>query len=471
VCNTSHPPNQAEVLVADIGSTLTKLSAFGGLGNTNGSGTRHTPCFLGQGMALTTVAAGNVMLGLDKARQELEATCGVETSGASLMATSSAAGGLRMTVHGLTRDMTLRAAREASLGAGAIVIFTTAGRISMDNLEEIHRQNPRLILLAGGVDYGDRDVVVANARALATLRLAVPVIYAGNRAARGEVQRILHNAQVPVFVVENVYPRIDELHLEPVRQVIQDVFARHIVTALGIEQVKALVTGNVMPTPGAVMRPTELLADVLGDVLTIDVGGATTDVHSVTAGSPAYVKLMVAPEPRSKRTVEGDLGVYINAAHIVAAAGEAQLELQDLKPLPDSALAHQRAVTLTRWAVDIAVWRHAGEVRAVYGAYGRNELVEGRDLTAIKYVIGTGGALTRLGIGREILGHIKADPRQRKLLPPHDARVLLDQHYIMAAAGVLSQYYPEAATALLLDSLGLPCEEAYNGRTIHHNRP
>jgi hypothetical protein len=314
-------------------------------------------------------------------------------------------------------------------------------------------------------------VVVANARGLAALGLAIPVIYAGNTAARGEVQRLLHAAHVPVFVVENVYPRIDELNLEPVRRVIQDVFARHIITAPGMEQVKAMVTGNLMPTPGAVMRASELLADVLGDTLTVDVGGATTNVHSVTEGSPAYVRLMVAPEPRSKRTVEGDLGVYINATHIAAAVGETQLALHGVRPLPENALARQLAVQLTRWAVDIAVWRHAGELRAVYGAYGRHELVEGRDLTAIRYVLGTGGALTRLGAGREILGSIKADPRRRKLLPPPGARVLLDRHYIMAAAGVLSQHNAEAATALLLDSVGLSAQEAHDGRTVHHHRP
>ena len=70
----------------------------------------------------------------------------------------------------------------------------------------------------------------------------------------------------------------------------------------------------------------------------------------------------------------------------------------------------------------------------MYGAYGRNELVKGRDVTAIRDVIGTGGALTSLGMSREILGHIKTDPTKRKLLLPPAARVLLDQHYIMAAA-------------------------------------
>lgn len=467
-----HTPSgvtQAEVLVADIGSTLTKLSAFAGVTNPAGSHTGQAPRFLGQGVALTTVAEGNVVLGLQQARQALEATCAVDTTGTLLMASASAAGGLRMTVHGLTQDMTLRAAREASLGAGAIVTFTTAGLLSADDLAEIRQRQPNLILLAGGVDYGERDVVLANARALAALGLATPIIYAGNQAVRGEVQRLLQRAQVPVFLVDNVYPRIDELHLEPVRRLIQDVFARHIITAPGMEQVKAMVTGNVMPTPGAVMRATELLAEILGDVLTIDVGGATTDVHSVTEGSPVYARRRVAPEPHSKRTVEGDLGVYINAAHLAAAAGEAAPAPQHVVPIPEQSVARRMARDLTRWAVDIAVWRHAGALRAVYGAYGRHELVEGRDLTAIRYVIGTGGALTRLEMGQEILRHIKADPSQRKLLPPGAARVLLDQRYIMAAAGVLSQYDPTAATTLLLESLGLSSEDAHDGRTLRHD--
>lgn len=362
------PPRVAEVVVADIGSTLTKLSAFAGLEHTAGSRTGQKPRFLGQGVALTTVAEGNVVLGLHQARQNLEATCGVETAGAMLMAAASAAGGLRMTVHGLTQDMTLRAAREASLGAGAVVTFTTAGRLSADDLEVIRQQKPNAILLAGGVDYGERDIVVANAQALAALGWAIPVIYAGNKAAGGEVRRLMRTAHVPIFLVDNVYPRIDELHLEPVRRVIQEVFARHIITAPGMEQVKTKVTGDVVPTHGAVMRATELLADVLGDVLTVDVGGATTNVLSVTEGSPAYVKLMVAPEPRSKRTVEGDLGIYRNAAYIVAAAGALALDTQGVMPIPATSAARQLALALTRWAVDIAVWRHAGALRVVYGA-------------------------------------------------------------------------------------------------------
>lgn len=438
----------AEIIVADIGSTITKVSAFSGLG------AGRNACFLGQGLGLTTVAEGDVALGLEAARKDLETRVGVDTRDAALMAASSAAGGLRMTVHGLTRDMTLRAAREASLGAGAIVAFTTAGKIHPDAMEEVRRIKPNIILLAGGVDYGDREIVLANARTLASLKLDTPLIYAGNKTVSSEIRRLFESAGTPVFVVENVYPRIDELNIDPVRKVIQDVFAHHIVTAPGMENVREMVRDDIIPTPGAVMRSTEILAEAMGDVMTVDVGGATTDVHSVTEGSPEFSKMMIAPEPRSKRTVEGDLGVCVNASRIVEAVGSDLRQIENVQPIPETMSERETSALLARWAVDISVWRHAGQLRVAYGAYGRNELVEGRDLSAVKHVIGTGGALTRLGIGREILQNVKPDPRKSKLLPPVDAAVYLDQNNIMAAAGVLSRLYPQEALALLLESVG-----------------
>lgn len=438
----------AQIIAADIGSTITKVSAFAGLGDGG------TPVFLGQGLGLTTVAEGDVATGLEAARKDLETRLGVDTKDAVLVAASSAAGGLRMTVHGLTRDMTLRAAREASLGAGAIVTFTTAGRIYPEAMEEVRRIRPNIILLAGGVDYGDREIVLANARLLASLELETPLVYAGNKAVRSEIGRLFESAGMPVFIVENVYPRIDELNIDPVRKVIQDVFARHIVTAPGMEKVREMAGDDIVPTPGAVMRSTELLADALGDVMTVDVGGATTDVHSVTDGSPEFAKMMIAPEPRSKRTVEGDLGVYINAPRIVEAAGAEVGPVDDVRPIPDTDKDREASSRLARWAVDISIWRHAGQVRVAYGAFGRNEIVEGRDLSAVGHVIGTGGALTRLGMGREILQHVKPDPRKSKLLPPADAAVYLDRNNIMATAGVLSRRYPEEARRLLLESIG-----------------
>ena len=102
---------QTDLLVAEIGSTTTVVSAFDQLDS--------DPVLVGQGQFPTTVAEGDGNIGLAGAIRDLANNLGEEINWKRLMASSSAAGGLRMTVHGLVYDMTVRAAREAALGAGA----------------------------------------------------------------------------------------------------------------------------------------------------------------------------------------------------------------------------------------------------------------------------------------------------------------------------------------------------------------
>ena len=108
-----------DVLIAEIGSTTTVVNAFN---NVN-----KDPVFLGQGLAPTTVSDGDVTIGLKDAVKDLESNLGETISWNSMLATSSAAGGLKMTVHGLVYDMTVKAAKEAALGAGAVLHMVTAG--------------------------------------------------------------------------------------------------------------------------------------------------------------------------------------------------------------------------------------------------------------------------------------------------------------------------------------------------------
>lgn len=451
--SSSHRPgsgNCADTICLEIGSTITKATAFGDI-IAPGSG---VPRYLGQGVALTSVDEGDASIGVGRALDNLFETCPIDTENTRILAASSAAGGLRMSVHGLTRDMTLRAAREASLGAGAVVVHTTAGGMTESDLEELRDAHPKLVLLSGGVDYGDRDVVITNAKLLAQAGIPAPVIYAGNVSARRDVSRIFDEAGIEYFTCDNVYPRIDELNVRPVRKLIQEVFARHIVSAPGMDRVKEMVSGDIMPTPGAVLAAAEFLYDEMGDLVVVDVGGATTDVHSVTEGQPKHNRLMAAPEPLAKRTVEGDLGVFINADIIVREAGGV-IEGGDTSPMPVDKKERDRSILLARWAVNLAMWRHAGEIRTAFGASGKSELVEGRDLTAVKYLIGTGGALTRLGAGRGILENIRRDPGGRKLLPPRDVKIFIDNRYIMASAGLLGSTHPEAAKTVLRESLSM----------------
>lgn len=447
----------ADVLVAEIGSTTTLVSAFA-LGS--------NPRLLGQGQAATSVLEGDVRTGLNRAIDALKATLGTsELKYGELLASSSAAGGLKMCVHGLVYDMTVSAARAAALGAGAIVRQTTAGRLTRADLEEQRTIQPNLILLAGGTDGGERETALYNARLIAHEGTKVPVLYAGNAQNTGAIRAIFEEAHIPVYIAENVYPRLDALNIEPVRRVIHAAFEQHIVSAPGMEHIRELVTGAILPTPGAVMEAAMLLYEEIGDLCVLDIGGATTDVHTVTTGSDEIAKLLTAPEPFNKRTVEGDLGLYINAHHLVEQIGEAKLSrelgldvaavMRAYEPIP---VTEEQLTLTSRLCLEAglsAISRHVGRLRHYYTPQGRATAAEGKDLTQVKTLIGTGGALTRLPQREHILRQIADCNAGGSMLYPKPGRLQLsfDESYIMAPLGVLAKSNPLAAKEILQSSL------------------
>ena len=454
---------KVDVLVAEIGSTTTVVNAFKNIDSDN-------PEFWAQGQAPTSVVEGDVRVGLQGAIDDLCRKKGIDSlEYDEMLATSSAAGGLKMTVHGLVYDMTARAAKEAALGAGGIIHYVTAGKLRRTDLKKIEEIQPNLILIAGGVDYGERDTALDNAEKIRALGLKTPIIYAGNIENQEEMELIFdEESGQKLYNVENVYPRIDDMNVEPCRRVIQAAFEDHITNAPGMEHVRDMVNGPIIPTPGAVMQCTKLLNDCLGEVMVIDVGGATTDVHSVCKESDNVARIMTAPEPFAKRTVEGDLGVYVNRMKVIESIGEEEFRAKAEKAGfdPDAALASYVAIPkteeefklvemLTEEAVMKAVDRHAGQIRYIYGPSGRSTVAEGKDLTPVKYIVGTGGALTRLPHREEIMGRIcQYDQTGTKLFPTSHARIAVDNDYIMASLGVLSVKHREGAIKLLEKSLG-----------------
>ena len=452
-----------DVLVAEIGSTTTVVNAFDHLESDN-------PVFLGQGQAPTSVKEGDVNIGLQAAIEDMKKNLHIENEKleyTNMLATSSAAGGLRMTVHGLVYDMTVKAAKEAALGAGANIHLITAGKLSKVDMIKLDRIKPNIILIAGGVDYGERETALYNSELIAASDLNIPVIYAGNIAVADDVKLIFesYSKEKNLHIVPNVYPKIDILNIEPTREVIQDIFEKHITEAKGMEKIREMVNGPIIPTPGAVMKASKILKDEIGDLVTIDVGGATTDIHSVTEGTEKVNKILVEPEPVAKRTVEGDLGVFINKRNIVDIIKIEKLEKElnmtpeDIEKFTNSDIAipeteeHKRFIErLTKEAVIVSINRHAGGYRTYFG--GKTDtLAFGKDLTGVKWLIGTGGALTRLPAREEILNSISQFNRADKLLPTAEAKILIDNDYIMASLGVLSSLNKEAAIKLLLKSL------------------
>ena len=369
-----------DILTLEVGSTITKANAFALLPEGR---FEHWA----QGFAKTSIDEGDVSIGVDQALQALKQSAPRALEDPQYFVNSSAAGGLRMTVHGLTLNMTARAAREAALGAGAIIKQVTAGELDDYDLKEMVSIKPNIILLAGGVDYGEKKIVLKNAEAIASLGRIAPVIYAGNIAIRAQIRDIFEKAGVELMITENVFPAVDQLNIEPVRVIIHELFNKHIIHAPGMASLRELTSAPVLPTPGAVLLGAKLFAEALGDVLVIDVGGATTDVHSVTEGSLEWNTKTIDPEPFAKRTVEGDLGVFVNAKNILALANDPQWEeeMDNLMAMPSTEKEIQLTHWLTQRAVETAIRRHAGQVSDLYTPSGKIKIVRGKDLTAVRW--------------------------------------------------------------------------------------
>lgn len=458
-------------LLIDFGSTYTKLRAI--------DLDRRT--ILGSGQGPSTIAT-DIAIGMQAALDDLARRLGRLPAFRYRLASSSAAGGLRMVTIGLVRELTAEAARRAALGAGAKLVGTFANRLTASDLAQITTLQPDIVLLAGGTDGGNSEVILRNARALGTSALACPIVYAGNRAALDEAQQLL--AGKTVIATENVMPEFNELNIEPARSAIRKIFIERIVHAKGIDRAQSMFDQVLMPTPLAVMEGARLVADGcagasgLGELMVVDPGGATTDVHSVASGAPADAGVIPRglPEPRVKRTVEGDLGMRHNAITVMQAAGldaiarDAALSPErvnalierfanDVERLPEEDDEARLDLALVRAAVKIAVRRHCGTVETVYTVNGPATVQLGKDLTNIQTVIGTGGALVHGSNPRAVLAMALASDDEPLSLRPRAPRLLVDREYLLYACGLLGAVEPQAALELALKHMTAAEEE------------
>ncbi|MEC9368893.1 MAG: methylaspartate mutase accessory protein GlmL [Pseudomonadota bacterium] len=454
-------------LLIDFGSTYTKLRA---VDLADGR-------ILGSGQGPSTVTR-DVTIGMDAALSDLERRMGALPKFAHRLASSSAAGGLRMATVGLVKELTAEAARRAALGAGAKLVGAFSYRLNDADVVSLHDLKPDMILLAGGTDGGNSDVILHNARRLAQSGLACPVVLAGNRDASDECAATLKRGGLPVTVTGNVMPTFGELDIEPARAAIRQIFIDRIVHAKGIDKAADRFDAVLMPTPAAVMDGAVLLSEGTarfpgwGELMVIDIGGATTDVHTVASGVPSAQNVVQTglPEPFVKRTVEGDLGMRHNAAAIAAAAGreaiahragledERTTELlslieSDVERLPQSDEEAALDAALAFEAVRLAVVRHAGVSKVVQTVHGPATLQTGKDLTGLGAVIGTGGILAHGAAPATILTAALADPSDPFSLRPRAPKLYIDQNYLLYAAGLLAQVDREAAMRMAVSTL------------------
>ncbi|MDR0861153.1 MAG: glutamate mutase L [Oscillospiraceae bacterium] len=438
----------------DFGSTFTKAVAFD-MKNETLAGRAQAPSTV-----LTDVATG-LRAALSALSEQIHIT---EEEVRGAIACSSAAGGLRMAVVGLVPDYTTKAAHLAALGAGAKVVGSFSHELSRWELRELEELDPDIVLLTGGTDGGNRKTIVHNAQMLAKSDIFA-IIVAGNKSANDEIMEVFAETSKFVTYSPNVMPEFGFLDIEPVNQHIRELFISRIIHARGMEKVSEIIAGVVCPTPSAVLQAAQLIANGtddepgLGELLLVDVGGATTDVCSIAVGTPTRegARMLGLREPTVKRTVEGDLGLYHNLDTLAAeletelnpqerdALETALPELRDRLSIPDGQTLTRHQIALARAAVRTAVTRHVGRLEPVVTITGEAWVQRGKDLSNVRTVIGAGGPLAFSGDARRVLTAALATPDEPLVLAPQRAELLLDERYILFAVGLLARKEPSAA--------------------------
>jgi len=444
------------VYCVDFGSTFTK-AALVDVG---------TGALIATGSHRTTIDT-DVLDGWDAIRAEIAPS----TDGADVpvLACSSAGGGLRIAVVGNEELVTSEAGRRVALSSGGRVVHVSYDAV---DLAVLRASEPDVVLLVGGTDAGNAEVLLANAHALAKGRWSGPVVLAGNVDAVEEVVAAFDTAGVPYVVAPNVVPRIGVLAPDGARAAIREMFLSHVIGGKHLSartDFTAMVRGA---TPDVVLTAVELAAAGLGperpgagDVVVVDVGGATTDVHSVVEVDPeesGLAREVVATVPVS-RTVEGDLGMRWSAVPTVEAAREAGLDIsgdvvaaaerrrRDPSIVPATRSETEHDLAIASAAVHLAVRRHAGRQQVVFSPEGRLVERSGKDLREVDLLIGSGGVL-RHNARADALRVIAAgtgDHVEGGWLVPRDPQVVIDHDYVLAAAGLLAADHPEAAYRLL----------------------
>jgi uncharacterized protein (TIGR01319 family) len=445
-------------LLIDFGSTFTKIQAID----------LDTEEIVAYAQSYTTVET-DIMVGLRKALDLLPPRVR-NSSFTCRLSSSSAAGGLGMVTIGLIPELSAEAARRAALGAGAKVIKVYSFRLSAKEMLELEGLNPDILLLAGGTDGGNSEVILENAKQLAQTRVRCPILIAGNKVAADEVNAILSSAGKTTLVTDNVMPEVNVLNVEPAREMIRKVFIERIIEGKGLKKAEEFVEGILMPTPTAVLKAAQLLAQGtpaekgLGDLVVVDIGGATTDVHSIGLGSPrqAGVVYKGLPEPMAKRTVEGDLGIRYNAECILRLCGQerllnsAPLEAARLAPKIESLCRNVEFIPQTEEDLNIdlalgtcaaqaAMERHAGTIEALWGPHGQYYIQYGKDLTEVQHLIGTGGIFTHHPQADLILRKTLFSPEAPFSLRPKSPAIYTDAQYCLYAVGLLAERCPEKA--------------------------
>ena len=449
------------IACVDVGSTFTKGLLVDSAGTMLAAADHRT------------TSETDVLIGLDVVVAALESAAGAAAD--EVRVSSSAGGGLRLAVVGHERAISAQAGFRVGLSAGSRVVHVAAGMLDSAGVSELKQSRPDIVLLVGGTDGGNEQVIRHNAAVLAKRGPRVPYVVAGNVEARADVVTLLEEGGRTAMPADNVIPRIGVLDPGSAREAIRSLFVSHVIGGKGLSRGTRFASMVSGATPDIVMRAVELLADGtdsfpgVGDVMVVDVGGATSDVYSVVSPDPAAEHEEtddVVGQWHAARTVEGDLGMRWSAVGVVDAAELERLAFVDgdldatrveaqrchddvgMVPLSDTDRAFDEWLATT--AVTVAARRHARPVELPGGTR-----TTARDLRRVALIIGSGGVLRHSDDATRdrVLVPLTTDVGGGWMLPGSVARSVVDQYAVLAAAGLLAPDHPDAANSLMAAQL------------------
>ena len=475
------PSEVRSILATDCGSTTTKCILI----EKQASGEYR---LVVRGEAPTTVEApfDDVTVGVTNAVREVEELSGKTILGTDgkimtpaldnktgvdlYLSTSSAGGGLQMTVAGVVKEMSAESAERAALGAGAIIMDVVAindGRKDYQKVERIRALRPDMILMSGGTDDGN---IIPQVQEIAELirsadpkprlgiGLKLPVIFAGAVTMRTPVQDTLKDV-VDMRIVPNLRPSMENENLFPAREAIHELFLEHVMQqAPGYAKLTTWTSAGVMSTPNAVGKIMETIArEQKINVLGVDIGGATTDVFSVFNG--VY-----------NRTVSANLGMSYSICNVLTEAGlpnikrwlpfEAddtyirnQLRNKMIRPttIPQDLRDLQIEQAASREALRLAFIHHKSLAREMVGVQQQRDIGDifeqkgaGKtlvNLLTLDMIVGSGG----------VLAHAPEFAQTALMMmdayaPEGKTTLAKDSIFMMPQLGILSTLLPEAAT-------------------------
>ena len=442
----------ANYLLIDFGSTFTKLCAVD-----------SDECeILGTSSDFTTVES-DITEGYQKALSKLFEKIGNKIKFEQVIACSSAAGGLKMAAIGLVKELTVEAAKRVCLGAGAKVDLVFSHHLNQSEIQQIIDGKIDIVLLAGGSDGGNSEAVIYNAEILGKSGIKIPVVFAGNKSAQDQINEIFNKYHMNGHICDNVMPAINVLNITSAREKIREIFLKQIIEAKGIKKIENEINRVILPTPLAVLDAARLLSEGyldeegLGEIVVVDIGGATTDLYSICSSSKrSDVIIQGLEEPFAKRTVEGDLGMRYSAPGIVKSLSEREINFinkekgvdivnevnrryANVKLLPENNQDEFIDQFLAEMCAYRAMHRHCGRITEVLTPMGKVFNQVGKDLSDVSYVIGTGGVVIKSKHQYEILKQTTNILHNPSELRPNDPEFLVDHDYIMAAMGLLSK--------------------------------